>query len=132
MFTVLEGLLTVILVNARPSQAGPGRKTEVRDCEWVADLLRHGLVQASFIAPLESRELRALVRYRQTLVTEHPAVAKRLQQLSESATIKLGQVASDVVGRSGRLRLRARAEGEGEAGKLAEWAQGKLRSKPAE
>jgi transposase len=131
-FNILESLLTVILVNARHIKAVPGRKTDVRDCEWLADLLRHGLLKASFIPPLEIRELRELVRYRQTLVTEHTAVANRIQKLIESANIKLGQVASEVLGLSGRLRLRALAEGETEAGKLAEMAQGKLKSKKAE
>src|SRR6266571_6524275 len=132
IFNVLEGLLRVILVNARHIKAVPGRKTDVRDCEWLADLLRHGLVKASFIPPLEIRELRELTRYRQTLVTDHTAVANRIQKLIESANIKLGQVASDVLGLSGRLMLRALAEGETNAGKLAELAQGKLRSKQAE
>jgi len=132
IFNVLEGLLRVILVNARHIKAVPGRKTDVRDCEWLADLVRHGWVKASFIPPLEIRELRELTRYRQTLVTEHTAVANRIQKLIESANIKLGQVASDVLGLSGRLMLRALAEGETDAGKLAELAQGKLRSKQAE
>ena len=106
-FNILEGLLTVILVNARHSKAVPGRKTDVRDCEGLADLLRHGLLKASFIASLESRELREWVRYRQTLVTEHTAVANRRQKLIESANLKLGQVASDTLGVSGKLMLRA-------------------------
>ncbi len=132
VFNILAGLLTVILVNARHIKAVPGRKTDVRDCEWLADLLRHGLLKASFIPPLEIRELRELIRYRQTLVTEHTAVANRIQKLIESANIKLGQVASDVLGLSGRLMLRALVEGEVDAGKLAELAQGKLKSKKAE
>lgn len=132
VFNILEGVLSVILVNARHIKAVPGRKTDVRDCEWLADLLRHGLLKASFIPPLEIRELRELTRYRQTLVTEHTAVANRLQKLLESANIKLGQVASDVLGLSGRLMLRALAVGEQDAAKLAELAQGKLKSKKAE
>ncbi len=132
VFNILEGLLAVILVNARHIKAVPGRKTDVRDCEWLADLLRHGLLKASFIPPVEIRELRELTRYRQTLVTEHTAVANRLQKLLESANIKLGQVASDVLGLSGRLMLRALAEGEQEAATLAELAQGKLKSKKGE
>ncbi len=82
-------------------------------------------MKASFIPPLEMRDLRELVRYRQPLVTEHTAVANRIQKLSESANIKLGQVASEVLGRSGRLRLRARAAGEQDATKLAgNWRRG--------
>lgn len=132
VFNVMEGVLTVILVNARHSKAVPGRKTDVRDCEWLGDLLRHGLLKASFIPPLEIRELRELTRYRQTLVTEHTAVANRVQKLVESANIKLGQVASDVLGVSGRLMLQALAAGEHDAAKLTELAQGKLKSKKAE
>jgi transposase len=90
------------------------------------------LLQASVIPPPEIRELREVVRYRQTLVTEHTAVANRIQKLIESANLKLGQVASDVLGRSGRLMLRALAEGEQDETKLAEMAQGKLKSKKAE
>src|SRR5215207_9918955 len=132
VFNILEGVVEVVLVNAYHVKAVPGRKTDVRDCEWLADLLRHGLLRASFIPPPEIRELRELVRYRQTLVTEHTAVANRIQKLSESANIKLGQVASDVLGLSGRLMLRALAEGEQDETKLAEMAEGKLKSKKAE
>lgn len=132
VFNILEGLLTVILVNARHIKAVPGRKTDVRDCEWLADLLRHGLLKASFIPPPEIRELRELLRYRQTVVTEHTAVANRITKLIESANIKLGQVASEVLGLSGRLMLRALAAGETNAATLAELAQGKLKSKKAE
>src|SRR5882672_2704383 len=132
VFNILEGLLTVVLVNARHIKAVPGRKTDVRDCEWLADLLRHGLVKASFIPPLEIREVRELTRYRQTLVKEHTAVANRIQKLVESANIKLGQVASDVLGVSGRMRLGALAAGESDPEKLAELAQGRLKSKKGE
>jgi transposase len=128
-FNLLDGGCEVILVNARHIKAVPGRKTDVRDCEWRADLLRHGLVKASFIPPVEIREVRELTRYRQTLVKDHTAVANRIQKLLESANIKLGQVASDVLGLSGRLMLRALAAGEQDAEKLAELAQGRLKSK---
>jgi transposase len=129
VFNILDGGCEVILVNARHIKAVPGRKTDVRDCEWLADLLRHGLVKASFIPPVEIREVRELTRYRQTLVKDHTAVANRIQKLLESANIKLGQVASDVLGLSGRLMLRALAAGEQDAEKLAELAQGRLKSK---
>jgi transposase len=132
VFNILEGLVTVILVNARHIKAVPGRKTDVRDCEWLADLLRHGLLKASFIPPPEIRELRELVRYRHTVVGEHTAVANRITKLIESANIKLGQVASEVLGRSGQLMLRALAAGETNAENLAELAQGKLKNKKAE
>jgi len=96
VFNILEGQLQVVLVNARHIKAVPGRKTEVRDCEWLADLLRHGLVRASFIPPREIREIRELTRYRQAVGQEHTAVANRIQKVLEGGNIKLGQVASDV------------------------------------
>ena len=126
VFNLLEGLLAVILVNARHVKAVPGRKTDVKDCEWLTDLLRHGLLKASFIPPLHIRELRELTRYRQTLVREQTAVANRIQKLIESANIKLGQVATDVLGASGRLMLRALADGEQDNLKLAEMARAQL------
>ena len=132
VFNILESSFTVILVNARHIKAVPGRKTDVRDSEWLADLLRHGLLKASFIPPPEIRALRELTRYRQSLVKEHTAVANRIQKVLESANIKLGQVASDVLGLSGRLMLRALADGEQDAEHLAELARGKLRSKRGE
>ena len=132
IFNILEGTIEVILVNARHIKAVPGRKTDVRDCEWLADLLRHGLLKASFIPPVEIRALRELTRYRQTLVTEHTAVANRLQKLLESANIKVGQVATDILGLSGRLMLQALAAGEHDAGHVAELAQGKLKRKKGE
>jgi transposase len=132
VFNLLEGTLEVVLVNARHVKAVPGRKTDVRDCEWLADLLRHGLLKASFIPPLEIREIRELTRYRQTLVKEQTALANRVQKLIESANIKLGQVATDVLGVSGRLILRALADGEADATKLAEFARGRLRRKGVE
>ena len=119
VFNILEGQMEVILVNARHVKAVPGRKTDVRDCEWLADLLRDGLLKASFIPPLEIRELRELTRYRQTLIREQASVANRVQQLLESGNIKLGPVASDALGVSGRRRLRALAEGEADGEKLA-------------
>ncbi len=97
-----------------------------------AFLLRHGLLRASFIPPLEIRELRELTRYRQTLIKEHTAVANRIQKLIESANIKLGQVATDVLGVSGRLMLRALADGEEEIEKLVELARGSLKGKKPE
>jgi transposase len=132
VFNILEGPLSVILVNARDVKAVPGRKTDVRDCEWLADLLRHGLLKASFIPPLEIRELRELTRYRQTLVKEHTAVANRIQKLIESANIKLGQVATDVLGVSGRMILRALADGEEDVEVLVEMARSSLRTKKPE
>jgi transposase len=124
--------LEVILVNARHIKAVPGRKTDVKDSEWVADLLRHGLLKASFIPPLEIRQLRELTRYRQTLIRDQAAITNRIQRLIESGNVKLGQVASDCLGVSGRLILRRLAEGEGNAPRLASLARGKLRKKEVE
>jgi transposase len=132
VFNILEGNVEVILVNAHHIKAVPGRKTDVRDCEWLADLLRHGLVRASFIPPLPIRELRELTRYRQTLVKEQVSVANRIQKLAESGNIKLGQVASDAVGVSGRLMLRALVGGEDDTQKVADLARGRLKRKKAD
>src|SRR5713226_5836106 len=101
IWNLLEDAFTLLLVNARHIKAVPGRKTDVKDCEWLADLLRHGLLKASFIPPLEIRELRELTRYRQSLVRAQTAVANRAQKVIESGNIKLGQVASDALGVSG-------------------------------
>jgi transposase len=132
VFNILEGEMEVILVNARHVKAVPGRKTDVKDCEWLADLLRHGLLKASFIPPLEIRELRELTRYRQTLVREQASVANRVQRIIESGNIKLAQVATDALGTSGRRMLRALAAGEADVTKLAEMARGRLRGKKVE
>jgi transposase len=132
VFNILEGDMEVILVNARHVKAVPGRKTDVKDCEWLADLLRHGLLKASFIPPLEIRELRELTRYRQTLVREQASVANRVQRIIESGNIKLAQVATDALGTSGRRMLRALTAGEADVTKLAEMARGRLRGKKVE
>lgn len=129
VFNILEGSLEVVLVNARHVKAVPGRKTDVRDCEWLADLLRHGLLRASFIPPLPIRELRELTRHRHTLVRDQTAVSNRIIKLIESANIKLAQVASHALGVSGRAMLRALARGEQDTSKMAELARGPLREK---
>lgn len=129
VFNILEGVLEVVLVNARHVKAVPGRKTDVRDCEWLADLLRHGLLRASFIPPLPIRELRELTRHRHTLVRDQTAVSNRIVKVVESANIKLAQVASNALGVSGRAMLRALAQGEADAAKMAELARGRLKSK---
>ncbi len=129
VFNILEGVLEVILVNAQHVKAVPGRKTDVKDCEWLADLLRHGLLKASFIPPLEIRELRELTRYRQSLIREQTALSNRVQKLAESGNIKLSQVASDALGVSGMLMLRAVADGETDAEKMAGLARRRMRSK---
>jgi len=129
VFNILEDALTVILINPEHAHALRGRKTDVKDAEWLADLLRHGLLKASFIPPPEIRELRELTRYRESLVRERSAVANRVQKVIESGNIKLGQVASDALGVSGRAMLRALAHGETDPDKLASMAQRRLKEK---
>jgi transposase len=129
VFNILEDALTVILINPEHAHALRGRKTDVKDAEWLADLLRHGLLKASFIPPPEIRELRELTRYRESLVRERSAVANRVQKVIESGNIKLGQVASDALGVSGRAMLRALAQGETDPDKLASMAQRRLKEK---
>jgi transposase len=107
VFNILEGALEVMLVNAREAKGYKARKTDVIDAEWLADLLRHGLLKPSFIPPRHIRELRELTRYRESLIRERTALANRIQKLVESGNIKLGQVASDALGVSGQLMLRA-------------------------
>jgi transposase len=132
VFNILEDKLGVILVNPEHVAALRGRKTDVKDAERLADLLRHGLLESSFIPPPEIRELRELTRYRDSLVRERRSVANRIQKVIESGNIKLGQVASDVLGASGRAMLRALAKGESDPIKLAELARGKLKEKKPE
>lgn len=129
VFNILEDALTVILINPEHARALRGRKTDVKDAEWLADLLRHGLLKASFIPPAEIRELRELTRYRESLVREQGAVANRIQKLIESGNIKLGQVATDALGVSGREILWALARGEKDPAKLTKLARGKLKEK---
>jgi transposase len=132
VFNLLEDHFTVLLVNAQHIKAVPGRKTDVRDCDWICDLLRHGLLKASFIPPRYIRELRELTRHRQSLVRDRAAVANRIQKLIESATITRGQVATHVLGLSGRFMLQALADGEADAATLAPLAKGKLKAKAAQ
>jgi transposase len=128
-WNVLEGSFTLLLVNARHIKQVPGRKTDVRDCEWIADLLRHGLLRASFIPDRPQRELRELTRYRTSLVRERTAERNRIQKTLEGASIKLGDVASDVFGASGRQMLEALVGGTRDPKALAELAKGQLRAK---
>lgn len=129
VFNILEGTITVMLVNARHIKAVPGRKTDVKDCEWIAELLRHGLLKPSFIPPLEIRELRELTRYRQSLKGELARIANRIIKTIESGNIKLRQVASDALGVSGRRMLKLLATGETDADLMASQAQKKLKDK---
>lgn len=119
----------VMLVNPQHIKAVPGRKTDVRDSKWLADLLRHGLLAPSFIPPAAIRELRELTRYRKALVRERTQEVNRLQKVLEAANIKLAAVATDILGVSGRHMLAALAGGEEDAATLADLARGQLRKK---
>ena len=130
VFNVLEDQgLTPWVVNAQHIKAVPGRKTDVKDAAWIADLLQHGLLQPSLIPSRAERERRELVRYRQTLIRERAQLANRVQKLLEGANIKLASVASDIFGVSGRAILTAMAAGQTDPAGLA---QGSLRLKQAE
>ena len=132
VYNLLEGSgLTLLVVNAQHIKAVPGRKTDVRDAEWIASLLRHGLVRGSYIPDRPQRELRELVRYRRTLIQERAQVVNRIQKLLEGANIKLSSVATDVVGVSGRAILESMVQGIQDPHVLANLAKGRLREKRA-
>jgi transposase len=120
---------TVLLVNAQHIKHVPGRKTDMKDAEWIAHLLRHGLLQGSFVPPPAIRELRELTRYRSTVVQQRAAECNRIQKLLEHGNIKLASVATDVLGVSGQAMLRALAAGADDPAGLAELAKGRLRAK---
>ena len=101
IYNLLEDRFTVMVVNARHIKAVPGRKTDVKDAEWIADLLRHGLLRPSFIPERPQRELRELMRYRRSLIEERARVVNRVQKVLEGANVKLGSVATDILGASG-------------------------------
>jgi transposase len=121
--------IEVILVNAQHVKNVPGRKTDVKDAEWLAELLRHGLLRASFVPPPEIRDLRALTRYRTTLVRQRADECNRIQKLLETCNIKLASVATDVLGVSGTSILEALCGGQDDPEALAEMAKGRLRPK---
>jgi transposase len=129
IWNLLEDAFSLLLVNPRDSKAVPGRKTDVTDAEWIADLLRHGLLRSSYVPDRPQRELRELTRYRTSLVRERTAEANRLQKTLEGANIKLASVATDILGKSGRDILQALVAGAEETAALAQLAQGRLREK---
>lgn len=129
IYNLLEGTFTVLLVNAQHVKTVPGRKTDVKDAEWIAELLQHGLLKASFVPDRAQRELRELTRYRTTLVRERANEVNRLQKVLEGANIKLASVASDIVGASGRAMLEALIVGTTEGAVLADFAKGRMRQK---
>ena len=132
VYNLLEDEFAAIVVNAAHIKAVPGRKTDVKDAEWIAELLRHGLLRASFIPDRAQRELRELTRYRRSLVQERSREANRIQKLLEGANVKLSSVATDVLGVSGRAMLAALAAGEEDPEALADLARGQLRKKREE
>jgi transposase len=129
VYYLLEGHLELLLVNARHIQAVPGRKTDVKDAEWIADLLRHGLLKASFVPPRAQRDLRDLTRQRTKLVEERARVVNRVQKVLESANIKLSSVATDLQGVSARAMLEALVAGQADPATMAELARGRMREK---
>ena len=126
VFNILEGSFEVVLANAHHIKAVPGRKTDVKDCEWLADLLAHGLIRASFIPPADIRALRELARHRKSLIQDRVTTANRVHKLLESANIKLGTVVTDILGVSGRAMLDALVSGERNPEALAVMARGSL------
>src|SRR5438093_10897148 len=129
IYAILEGALEIVVANAQHIKKVPGRKTDVKDAEWIADLLCHGLLRSSFVPPKPIRELRDLMRYRRKLVESQAAERNRLLKVLETANIKLANVATDVFGMSGRLMLRALIEGKATPQEMAELAKGLLRKK---
>jgi transposase len=132
VFNILEGEFEVLVVNARHIKYVPGRKSDVSDAQWIAELLQHGLLKASYIPEAPQRELRDFVRYRTSLIQERVREINRVQKVLEDANLKLTSVASDVMGVSGRQMLAAIIAGEEDPETLAQMAKGRMRPKIAE
>lgn len=129
IWNILESSVELILVNARHIKAVPGRKTDVKDCEWIAQLLQYGLLRASFVPDRPQRELRDLTRHRSQLVAEQTRLANRVHKTLEDANVKLGSVATDILGVSGTAMIRSLIGGQDDPAELAELARGRLREK---
>jgi transposase len=129
IWNILEGTVKVILVNARHIKNVPGRKTDVKDCDWIAQLLQHGLLRSSFVPERPQRELRDLTRQRSQLSAEQSRVSNRIHKTLEDANIKLGSVATDILGVSGQEMIRALIAGQEDPTQLADMARRKLRNK---
>src|SRR5664279_2056305 len=129
VYAELEGHFELIVGNAQHIKNVPGRKTDVKDCEWISDLARHGLIAKSFVPPRPIRELRDLTRYRRKLSQAQAAERNRLLKLLESASIKLSGTVSDVFGVSGRAMLNALIEGEETPAEMARHARGRMKRK---
>ena len=132
VFNILEENMEVILANARDIKNVPGRKTDVKDCEWIAQLLRHGLIQGSFIPPKPIRELRDLTRYRQKLIQQKSSELNRLQKFLEDANIKLASIVSDIKGQSAQEMIQHLIQDDLTPKEMAGLAKGRLRSKLSE
>jgi transposase len=132
VFNVLEGQMEILLVNAKHIKFVPGRKTDIKDAQWIAELLQHGLLKASFIPPEPQRDLRELVRYRTHLIQERSREINRVQKVLEDANLKLASVATDVMGVSGREMMAAIIGGQNDPMILAQLAKRRLRNKIAE
>lgn len=129
VFNILEDTFELLLVNAAHLKHVPGRKTDIKDCQWIAQLLQCGLLKNSFVPDRSQRELRDLTRHRAQLTAEHTRVANRIHKTLEDANIKLASVASDVLGVSGRAMIKSMIRGEDDSTKLAELAKRRLRGK---
>jgi len=129
VYNLLEADFEVLLINAQHIKVVPGRKTDIKDAEWIAELLRHGLLRASFVPPLGQRELRDLTRARSAFVRTRATLVNRVHKVLEGANIKLGSVASDMMGVSGRAMLAAIAQGQSSPAEMAELARGRMREK---
>lgn len=129
VWAMLEGHFEQMLVNPYHIKAVPGRKTDTKDCEWIADLLQHGLLKGSFVPPTPIQDLRDLTRYRAELRQSQNRVANRIQKLLEQANVKLSSVVSDTLGVSGRHMLKAIIAGENDPQQLAQLARGQLKKK---
>ena len=129
VYTILEGEFEVLVVNAQHLKAVPGRKTDVKDAEWIAKLLHHGLLKGSFIPPQIQRDTRELTRLRSTIMADRARTVNRLQRILEQANLKLASVVSDITGVSARTMLEAIVSGQTDPKLLADLAQGRLRDK---
>jgi len=129
VWNILDGRFKLLLVNPRQVKQVPGRKSDVSDAEWIAQLLQCGLLEGSFVPSRELREMRDLTRLRAQLASEQTRLANRIHKVLEDANIKLSAVASDILGKSGRAMLLALIDGERDPEKLAKLALGRLRAK---
>jgi transposase len=132
VYQVLEGRFELLVANAQHVKAVPGRKTDVKDAQWLAELYAHGLLRPSFVPKEEQRALRELTRTRASFVQERARLSNRIQRVLEEANVKLASVASDVLGVSGRAMLAAMAGGEDDPAALAGLAKGRLKAKATE